>query len=84
MSQFVMGQVIEPRLLGHVLEIPTLTVLVALLFWGWLWGIIGAILSVRSKNKKTKTKTKTKTKNQNQNQKTKPNQTKNKKENYLT
>eukprot|EP01087_Luapelamoeba_hula_P005773 TRINITY_DN1581_c0_g1_i1.p1 TRINITY_DN1581_c0_g1~~TRINITY_DN1581_c0_g1_i1.p1 ORF type:complete len:512 (-),score=68.44 TRINITY_DN1581_c0_g1_i1:120-1655(-) len=43
---FLLGQVMEPRILGHVLEMPALTVLAGLMFWGYLWGIIGAVLSV--------------------------------------
>jgi len=32
------------------MEMPALTVLVCLMFWGSVWGIIGAILSVRASN----------------------------------
>jgi hypothetical protein len=46
--QFITGQVIEPKILGNAMDIPPITVICALLFWGSLWGIIGAILSVRS------------------------------------
>jgi len=44
--QFVFGQIIEPRILGKVLDVPPLTILVCLLFWGSIWGIVGAIMSV--------------------------------------
>jgi predicted PurR-regulated permease PerM len=42
----VIGNVIEPRLMGRRLGLSTVVVLVALVFWGWLWGAIGMILSV--------------------------------------
>lgn len=45
-SNFVVGNVVEPRLLGRTLGLSSFAVLVSLLFWGWLWGPAGAILSV--------------------------------------
>lgn len=44
--QFVLGQVLEPKILGNAMDIPPITVICALLFWAAIWGIIGAILSV--------------------------------------
>jgi len=44
--QFVVGNVLEPRLMGRGLNLSPLVVLLALLFWGWLWGIPGMLLSV--------------------------------------
>lgn len=41
-----LGSVIEPRLLGNSLGISPLVVFLSLIFWGWLWGPIGMILSV--------------------------------------
>lgn len=46
--QFLLGQVLEPKMLGDAMDIPAITVICALLFWGSLWGIIGALLSVPS------------------------------------
>jgi predicted PurR-regulated permease PerM len=40
------GNVIEPRLFGQRLGLSPLAVLVAMFFWGWLWGPLGALLSV--------------------------------------
>lgn len=45
-TQMLMGNVIEPRLLASSLNLSALLVLVALIFWGWLWGIWGMILAV--------------------------------------
>lgn len=42
----VMGNFVDPRWVGHKLSISPLVVLIAILFWGWVWGIVGAILAV--------------------------------------
>lgn len=42
----VVGSVIEPRLMGNSLGISPLVVFLSLVFWGWVWGPIGMILSV--------------------------------------
>ncbi len=40
------GNVVEPRLMGRGLELHPVTVLLALAFWGLLWGIVGMVLAV--------------------------------------
>jgi predicted PurR-regulated permease PerM len=40
------GQIVTPSILGHRLTINPLVVLVSIFFWGWLWGVAGAILGV--------------------------------------
>jgi predicted PurR-regulated permease PerM len=40
------GQILEPRLAGKSLNLSPLLILLALSFWGFLWGIIGMILAV--------------------------------------
>ncbi len=44
--QFVIGNIIEPRLLARSLSISSLVVFLSLVVWGWLWGIAGVVLSV--------------------------------------
>lgn len=44
--QMVMGNVLEPKLMGEKLSLNTITVLVGLVFWGYVWGITGMILSM--------------------------------------
>lgn len=42
----VMGNYVDPKLQGRQLSISPLVVLVALMFWTWVWGLLGAILAV--------------------------------------
>jgi predicted PurR-regulated permease PerM len=42
----VEGNVITPLILGRTCELDPLVIFVWLLFWGWLWGIAGAIVAV--------------------------------------
>lgn len=41
----VVGNVIEPRLMGESLELHPVTVLLGLIFWGMLWGVPGMFLA---------------------------------------
>ena len=43
--QITMGNVIEPKLMGGGLNLHPVTVLLALSFWGLLWGIVGMFLA---------------------------------------
>lgn len=42
----VEGNVITPLILGRTCELDPLVIFVWLLFWGWLWGVAGAIVAV--------------------------------------
>ncbi|MFO0789630.1 MAG: AI-2E family transporter [Pirellulales bacterium] len=42
----VVGNLITPKVMGRGLELHPVTVLLALAFWGLLWGIVGMVLAV--------------------------------------
>lgn len=44
--QFIVGNFLEPRLLGKSLNLSPLVILIALALWGAIWGIMGMFLSV--------------------------------------
>ena len=45
-AQVFVGSVLEPRMMGRAFNLSPFVVLIALAFWGSLWGVAGAILSV--------------------------------------
>jgi predicted PurR-regulated permease PerM len=44
--QLISGNLVEPRVLGRSVNLSPTTTLLALLVWGWIWGLIGMILAV--------------------------------------
>jgi AI-2 transport protein TqsA len=44
--QVIVGNIIEPKIMGDSLNISALVVIMTLSFWGLVWGVIGMILSV--------------------------------------
>lgn len=44
--QVTFGNIIEPKLMGNSLSLNTVVVILGLVFWGYLWGVAGMVLSV--------------------------------------
>ncbi len=44
--QFLIGNILEPRLMGNRLNLSPLVILLSLALWGTLWGFTGMIISV--------------------------------------
>lgn len=44
--QVIMGGVLEPVFMGKSFSINVITILIMLMFWGYIWGIPGLILSI--------------------------------------
>jgi predicted PurR-regulated permease PerM len=44
--QFVMGNFVDPKIGGRVLRLSPVAVLLAIVFWGWMWGVLGAFVAV--------------------------------------
>jgi predicted PurR-regulated permease PerM len=42
----VLGQVVEPLAYGHSTGLSPVSVVISAIFWGWLWGAVGLILSM--------------------------------------
>lgn len=45
-AQFLWGSVLTPRIMGTSMDLSPLLVLISLIFWGWVWGPWGMVLSV--------------------------------------
>lgn len=45
LGEGITGQVLEPMLYGRTTGLSPISVIVAAIFWGWLWGPIGLLLS---------------------------------------
>jgi AI-2 transport protein TqsA len=44
--QLLLGSYVEPRVVGRELKLSPLIIVLALAFWGWVWGIVGVFLAV--------------------------------------
>jgi predicted PurR-regulated permease PerM len=42
----LVGNVVEPRVMGKGMRLNELSVILALSFFGWMWGMVGALLAV--------------------------------------
>jgi predicted PurR-regulated permease PerM len=46
LTMFICGNVIIPFLVGRRLTLSPLAIFVAIVFWGWMWGVVGALVAV--------------------------------------
>jgi len=44
--QFIIGNIIEPKIMGENMDLHPVTVLAFLIFWGLVWGVPGMFLAV--------------------------------------
>jgi len=44
--QMFFGNVLEPMMMGKGLNLSPVVVMLSLIFWGWVWGILGMIMAV--------------------------------------
>lgn len=44
--QMLFGNLLEPLLVGRGLNLHPIVIICSLIFWGWVWGLIGMILAV--------------------------------------
>ncbi|MCK9558297.1 MAG: AI-2E family transporter [Candidatus Cloacimonetes bacterium] len=45
-TEMLFGNVLEPKIQGQKMNLSPIMVLVSLIFWGWVWGIVGMVLAV--------------------------------------
>jgi predicted PurR-regulated permease PerM len=46
LCNIIEGQVITPLIVGRRLEINAVAIFIAVAFWSWLWGFVGALIAV--------------------------------------
>ncbi len=46
LTQMIIGNILEPKIAGKSLNLSPMIILISLIFWGYVWGIIGMILAV--------------------------------------
>ena len=44
-AKMIIGDFIEPKLIGSALKLHPVTIILSLIFWGILWGVVGVFLA---------------------------------------
>lgn len=44
-ANFAIGNLLEPKVMGDALDLHPITILMALILWGMLWGVVGMLLA---------------------------------------
>ena len=44
--QFILGSILDPQVIGVSVNLSPLVILFSLIFWGWMWGVIGMFLAI--------------------------------------
>jgi predicted PurR-regulated permease PerM len=45
-TQNIFGNMLEPKFMGEKMDLSPVFILFSLIFWGWIWGIVGMFLAV--------------------------------------
>jgi len=46
LTQFIIGNIVEPKITGKNLDLSPIIILLSLIFWAWIWGVVGMVLAV--------------------------------------
>ncbi|MDZ4122475.1 MAG: AI-2E family transporter, partial [Candidatus Cloacimonadaceae bacterium] len=46
LTQMFFANILEPKVMGEKLNITPIMILISLIFWGWVWGIVGMMIAV--------------------------------------
>jgi len=46
LTQITFANIIEPKFMGERMNLSPIVILISLIFWGWVWGIVGMMLAV--------------------------------------
>jgi predicted PurR-regulated permease PerM len=45
-TQLILGNIVEPRIMGQSMNLSPLVVFLSMVFWGWMWGVVGMVMAV--------------------------------------